>query len=106
MQTISQSTPKARKAHRCMWCYRTIDPGETYSRAFNTDGVTGWTWINCLHCEAFVTLAGIEDWDGDGISVEHILEHEPTAVSDLRLKALHRKKWRRADGTLYPVPTP
>lgn len=106
MQTISQSKPKARKAYRCMWCYRTIDPGEVYTRAWNvlSPGEKPYTWINCLHCEAWVRLAGIESWDGEGITDECLIEYEPVEMWDLRLKALYRKKWRRADGSLYPVP--
>ena len=105
MYSISQSRPKARMAHKCMWCYRTIDPGEVYNRAWNViDGETPYTWINCAHCLAFVTLCGVEDWDGNGITDECLIEYEPFTMRGLRLKALHRKKWRRKDGTLYPVP--
>lgn len=29
---ISESTPKARKPHRCIWCGESIPVGETYRR--------------------------------------------------------------------------
>jgi hypothetical protein len=104
MQTLSESKPKARTAHKCMMCHRVIDPGETYTKQFNlgeSDNV--YTWKNCPQCDVFLSL--IEDWDGDGISDFTVMEWEPDSVWELRLKALWRKKWRRADGTLYLVPT-
>jgi hypothetical protein len=52
-----------------------------------------------------VRLADIEGlWGDGGVSDEDILEWEPRDVEALRWKVLWRKKWRRADGTLYPVP--
>lgn len=107
METIAQSKPKARTPHRCMWCYRTINPGEIYDRAFNRLGYGDkpYTWINCAHCLAFVQLADIQEWCGEGITDECLIDYEPEGLWDLRLKALYRKKWRRKDGTLYPIPT-
>jgi hypothetical protein len=103
MQTLSQSKPKARKAHWCEWCGRTIEPGEVYQRAalLGDDGL--YDWANCLHCAALVGLCDIDGYD-EGISDEDILEWEPPDIEALRWKVLWRKKWRRADGTLYPVP--
>jgi len=31
-QLLSESKPKARKEHRCVWCYQKIIIGETYRR--------------------------------------------------------------------------
>jgi hypothetical protein len=108
MQTLSKSTPKARKAHWCDWCNRVIDPGEVYNRAsvLGDDGF--YQWVSCAHCMALVILCrDIHDqsWRDEGISEEDILEWEPGDLRDLRLKALWRKKWRRKDSSLYPVPT-
>jgi len=105
-EVLSMSHPKARKAHRCQWCSRVIDPGETYDRQFIVGDDGPYNWVNCQHCHAMVLLCDIEGlWGYGGVSDEDILEWEPRDVQALRWKVLWRKKWRRADGTLYPVPS-
>jgi len=102
MQTLSQSTPKARKAHRCEMCRRVIDAGETYTRQANLGDDGFYAWINCQQCDVFLNL--IEDWDGYGVGADTVEEWEPGNLWELRLKALWHMKWRRADGTLHPFP--
>ena len=105
MQTLSQSKPKARKAHLCEWCDRIIGPGEVYFRAaLLDDGGDLYSWANCRHCSAFVHLCDI-DYDGEGVCTDDIIEWEPRDIEALRWKVWWRKGWRRKDGTLYPVPT-
>ena len=105
VQVLSRSSPKARKAHKCQMCFRVIESGETYHRQFNEYDSSVYTWKECAHCVALLRLVDIEDWDDSGISDETVSEWEPGDLWELRLKALWRKKWRRADGSLYPVPT-
>ena len=102
MQTLSDSTPKARKAHMCEMCHRTIDIGETYTRQANLGDEGFYSWINCQQCDVFLNL--VYDWDGNGISFETVEEWDPDTVRGLRLKALWHMQWRRKDGTLYLVP--
>jgi hypothetical protein len=110
MQTLSQSKPRARKPHICEWCGRRIEVGEVYQRAalLGDDGFYDWT--NCLHCGAFVTLAGIWECCDEGTTSDDIEEWEPYGeahtVFVCRIwKAQWRKKWRSHDGSLYPIPT-
>jgi hypothetical protein len=50
METISFTTPKARKEHTCDWCNEKIEVGEKYTRAFcKEDDV--YVWKNHIHCE-------------------------------------------------------
>lgn len=103
MTHYAHTYPKARKPHRCEDCGRTIDPGETYRRGAGIDGGTAWTWKECAHC---CTLVHLLWWgDSEGYGQETFDEWEPETVGHLRLKALWRKKWRRKDGGLYPIPT-
>ena len=104
MQTLSQSKPKARKAHLCEWCNRIIGPGEVYQQASLLADDGFFAWANCLHCSALVSLCDIDGY-GEGVTTDDILEWEPRDLEALRWKVLWRKKWRRADGTLYPVPS-
>lgn len=101
MTFYSDSWPTARKEHRCSDCRRTIHPGEKYRRGAGMDGEQAWTWKDCEHC---YWLLQIIPWD-DEYHPETFDEWEPDSVSELRLKALWLKKWTRADGSLYPVPT-
>jgi len=104
MQTLSQSKPKARKAHLCEWCGRTIEPGEVYQRAalLSDDGF--YDWANCLHCAALVVLCDIDGY-GEGVTDDDITEWEPETWRHHLWKAQWRAKWRRADGTPYSIPT-
>jgi len=102
MQNLSHSEPKARKAHKCQMCYRVIGIGEVYTRQANLGDDGFYDWINCQQCDTFLNL--IEDYDGYGVGCEAVDDWEPGNMRELRLKVLWRKKWRRKDGSLYPVP--
>jgi hypothetical protein len=102
---LESRTPCARKPHYCDWCSRVIDPGETYHRQATIGDDGFYTFRNCQHCQALVAILRLHDlMDGEGVSEEDIMEHEPGTVLHVRLKALWRNQWRRKDGTLYPVP--
>lgn len=104
MTHYTHATPKARKPHRCMMCYRTIDPGETYRRGAGMDGSTAWTWIECGHCAEFVRVAFRRSWDDESYGDDLFIDFEPLDIAEARVRAQWRRKWRRLDGTLYPLP--
>lgn len=104
MTHYADSHPVARKAHICDMCSRAIDPGETYRRSAGMDGSSAWTWRECAHCEAFARLAHCRSWQDDGYGPDLFAEFEPATVAEARVRAQWRRKWRRLDGSLYPVP--
>jgi len=98
--TFISSNPTARKHHLCEDCGRWIRPGERYRRTFAKDCGDVWTYVECPHC---ITLVPLIQWE-DTYTLDDFDSWEPRTIADLRLKALWRKRWERADGTLYPVP--
>ena len=103
MTHFTHTTPTARKAHRCMMCWRLIEPGETYRRGAGMDGATAWTWIECAHCAEFVRVAYRRYGDA-GYDETLLIDFQPDNMAEARVRAQHRRKWRRLDGSLYPVP--
>lgn len=99
-----ETRPKARRPHRCWMCSRTIEPGETYRRSAGMDGGTAWTWIECAHCAELVRVAYRRVWDSDGYDEALLVDFEPESIAEARVLAQYRRKWRRRDGSLYPVP--
>jgi hypothetical protein len=103
--TLSETRPRARKAHTCDWCSRTIDPGETYRRTGQIFDGRKYAWKGCQHCEAFVSTCDLYEWAGDfGLGPDDIDQYEPGDIFGARCLVMWRRKWRRKDGTLYPVP--
>ena len=63
--TLSDSQPKARKAHRCSWCGDYILPGEKYNRASLVDGGDFWCWKSHISCDKlFHALDKLKYLDG------------------------------------------
>lgn len=110
MNTISREHPVARKPHRCCMCYRQIEPGERYLRAFSANSDGAWTWKECQHCEAMVVLLWHQafEWAAydEGYNADTMGEFEPSTIAEARLQVYWRHGWRRRDGTLRPVPQP
>lgn len=108
---VTQTRPKARKAHKCHECRREISIGETYRRvAAKFDGIVDTT-KTCAHCEA----AGIwlEKRCGGypiGMMREDLLAHwHEEGVHEMglgRLIVSVKRGWKYRDGSLMPVPVP
>ena len=98
----------ARKEHMCSLCMRTIEPGEPYRRQRNVYYGEAFTYRGCAHCDALVRalMETGDDWfdDGEGYTRADIAEYQPRSVAIARLLVQWRRKWRRRDGALYPVP--
>lgn len=101
----ADSHPVARKRHICDMCSRSIEPAEKYRRSAGMDGSSAWTWRECAHCEAFARLAYRRSWHDDGYGPDLFGEFEPMTVAEARVWAQWRRRWRRLDGSLYPVPS-
>lgn len=104
---LSEANPRARIAHRCKECGRTIEPGEQYhADRFIWDGklhnhktcahcmvARGWLWNEC---GGWLYGAVEEDIR------EHAYEGYPMDVR--RLAIGMQWKWRTPSGRLLPVP--
>jgi hypothetical protein len=51
-------------------------------------------------------LCNLWEWSDDGLGDEHFAYFEPERgnVFEMRCLVMYRRKWRRKDGTLYPIP--
>lgn len=108
IETLHQGQRKARKAHHCSLCGRTIEPGETYEYQINIYDEHIYTWKECAHCDAMRCRIDFSGWAGypdEGIDADDIGEYEPRSIAEARLIVGWRTKWRRKDGTLREVPT-
>ncbi len=94
------TTPRARKPHKCTTCYRTIEPGETYSRGFGVYDGHPTSWAHCLHCKALLPRIDFDDTFSD----EDFINWEPQNIAELRVKVHYNRKWRNNAGDLYPLP--
>ena len=69
MEIIKQTTPKARKDHRCHWCCGKILKGNVYEYAFIVDGGDSWQWKNHIHCRSLVDKMNMFDnADDEGLT--------------------------------------
>lgn len=98
--------PRARKAHNCEECGRTIQPGERYRRTIQKFEGTVSAWKTCAHCEAAASYL-VEHCNGylvGGVR-EDLEEHWTARVPEDRLflgRAIvgMRRQWCRRDGAL------
>lgn len=115
------STPKARKAHKCQECSRTITPGETYHQ-WKGLADDWFTHRMCAHCWATIEMGAaitgcpkmwyfelIHGLDpDDGAFVGDILANHDLSFGDefrmLRRVVEQKRLWRRPNGALYPLP--
>ena len=101
---LASENPVARIEHKCQLCWRTIGPGERYNRQRNIGDDGPYVFKACAHCHAYVLLTSLTDWCDDGYTADDLVEYEPGSIVEARWRAQHRRKWRRRDGTLYPIP--
>lgn len=122
---LDDGVRRARKSHKCDECYRQIEPGESYRYWTQIDeyGDPPRTLKMCAHCEATVDLGAaltgcpkawwwemIHDLGDEGGFVGNILDDPGHGLSGadrlrmLRRVAQYRRRWRRPNGELYPLP--
>lgn len=105
---LSTSRPVARKGHRCMECYRTIQPGEQYTREAVVFEKEFTTYKTCRHCMVAREWLRQEcgGWLFQGVG-EDIDEHATNGLYGMGVMRLcigMRHKWTRKDGRLMPIP--
>lgn len=105
METIASERRTARKPHHCELCGRQIEPGERYLHQRNKESGDIWTWRNCAHCDVLLEILSRIGTDSDwGVTAVDVGEWEPETIAQMRLKVYWKLRWRRRDGSLYPVP--
>ncbi|WP_251151372.1 hypothetical protein [Cellulosimicrobium sp. Marseille-Q4280] len=105
MTTYLHSRPRARKAHVCDVCSRTIEPGETYTRGVGLDGGAGaWTYRYCAHCAVLITYLSVWFNEDEYVARELVENWEPRTGAGRAVKAAAENRWRTGDGALTPVP--
>lgn len=102
--TCINTNPKANKEHYCDACNRIIDKGEKYLHQAQLDNGTVQTYRECAHCAALVRLWSLWSCCDDGYNGNCFTEHYSRDVTDLRWQVQYRRRWRRRDGNLYPIP--
>ncbi len=103
---LHESTPRARKRHRCSLCNRDIDAGETYNRQRSIYDGEPYVFKACEHCMALVRVIDESHayWYDEGYTLDDIVDLTPANLCEARFLVQWRRKWRRRDGALYPVP--
>lgn len=111
--TVSRTVQRrARQRHECAECRRIIEPGETYR--YST-GLYDGRWddhVMCAHCHAvsswLVVTCGGWLWNGVLEDLEEHWNESWELRSDYLGRAIlsmrYRRRWKRKDGTLMPVP--
>lgn len=66
---------------------------------------TAWTFIECAHCAAFIRVAYRRSWMDEGYDEDLLRDFAPDNIQEARVWAQYRRRWQRADGSLFPIPT-
>ena len=92
---IGDALHRARKAHRCDSCHRTIAPGREYERQRLVDGDLAWTFKMCRTCAALACEVTPQECPTEGMT--SMLD----GMSWAAMRRLIRENWaaiRRALG--------
>ena len=106
MICLGFTSPRARLAHQCELCNRTIDAGEVYGRwrMIGDDGP--YVWKECAHCRALLALyrSEIVYDDSEGYGWDSVADWEPSTAAGVAAQVGWRMRWRTGDGHLLPLP--
>lgn len=106
MTTWVRDIVTARKPHRCVICFRRIDPGEKYLRGVELQrGEPPRRWHECMHCHTVQVMYDISDNGEYDQDLFDYWTQEPRDVRELRHAAGYRMQWRTSGGTLLAIPT-
>lgn len=108
-EVLTQKDVRARKEHRCYECRRTIAKGEQYRyETYLADGSISnlKTCRHCLRvrewllreCGGFLCEAMLED-------IEEHAQEEGYGVGVKMMAIGMRRRWKRRNGTMWPLPS-
>lgn len=87
MKILSTTTPKARKQHRCDYCYGFIEIGEVYeNNSIENDG-TVYTWKSHINCQKLAKKLNMFEENRDNgvtedVFTEYIIEEYSTITEE------------------------
>lgn len=126
---LSSGTRRARIAHKCDECRRTIDPGETYRywTSISAEGDGIGTQKMCAHCWNTIELGAaftgcpkawwweqihdLSAYDEGGFVADILRNEEHTTLTTSQKRAMircvrgYRRRWRDKHGNLLPLVT-
>lgn len=108
MTTFLTQRRRARVAHTCEACGRSITAGEEYQRGSGFDGGTAWSWKVCAHCNVLLGMYP-EVFNHDGEYDRDTFNEWATGggyrdATEVRHAASWCMRWRTQRGTLLPIP--
>ncbi|WP_372713214.1 hypothetical protein [Ilyobacter sp.] len=76
IEEVSRKYVKAKKEHKCMWCFGVIPKGEIYTKATIKDDEGLYTWKNHLKCEKLADdLSMFDNLWSDGLGSDEFMEN-------------------------------
>lgn len=97
MQILSETTPTARKKHRCDFCGQPIDVGEKYDYQFNVNDGDACSWKTHSSCSALASKLNMyHECDDEGVGSDDFYEFVCSKYRDITGKRY------RDDGKTWP----
>lgn len=97
LETLSTTTQRARKPHRCNYCCEKIEKGEMYRRSHNKFDGRIYDWLSHLHC-AEIASAIWDFADPDEGMTETTFQDCVQQVMDELYCPAHCPKWDEDNG--------
>lgn len=93
MNILSTTTPKARKQHRCNYCYGFIEIGEVYENSSIENDGTVYTWKSHVNCQKTAEKLNMFEQDRDnGVTEdtfrEYIQEEYYTLIEETSIEKI------------------
>ena len=80
-------------------------PTRRRQRNIGDDGP--YVFKSCAHCNALIKVSSViesADYYGEGYTIDDFQQWEPNTIQEARWRAQYRRKWKRRDAALYPIP--
>ena len=85
METLNNTTPKARKEHQCNFCEHKINKGEVYNSQTNVYEGDIYTWKSHTRCAEIASELRMFDDAYDGVTAEYFWNSINSAYQDIMI---------------------
>ena len=96
MKILSETTPTAKKKHRCNFCGLPINPGEKYDYQFNVNDSDAFAWKTHPSCSALADKLDMYNQCDEGVTEEDFYEIVYSKYRDITGRR------HRDDGKTWP----